>query len=271
MGNSLDLLSISRSLRLKPSHQHKKGEPDRLSDPYPTDLWSLSSPLPRTDMLATHLEWLRNTLAPHYGFLRNLSQIAKVRSFCGIVADGTECAFSLSSDDLRLFTEMDIEMEVSLIFVGYSIEDAGALTPLLLEEPTTDNKAPSYGTRCQVSFEIHGDEIDQMRISDLLRAESSKSGTHSEVSQPKETRSDKVWSLPVLLNPEKAPTEHILSLKRFLTDHADSIRVLTKKYEVLIRCQVGIEIDNGGFGISAEALKLPVELGLSFNFETQML
>jgi len=81
-------------------------------------------------------------LEPRYSFLRALKRTTEVRSFCGVIVDGTKCSFGLSAEALRLFTEVDIEMEVSLIFGGYSDEESPGSTSAESEEQLPETDTP---------------------------------------------------------------------------------------------------------------------------------
>jgi hypothetical protein len=274
-GSGLDLASISNSVSLSPSHQHKKGDPDRLSDPYPNDLWSLSSPLPRADTLATHLLWLRNTFAPHYRFLEQLKQTAEVRSFCGVIADGTSCAFRVPAGALRLFTELDVEMEVSLIFLGYyspaEDEDKFGSSLVTTEETGAEPELGSCRKDSQVSLELCGHELDLTNTSRLLEVEPSEFHLASQLDSSGKPYLTNRWSLHISMNPEAELSDHIASLGNLLSRHAESIMALKRKNEVVIRCRFGTESDHGGFDVSTAALQLPVALDLAFQFETRLL
>lgn len=269
-GIGLDLDSISRMLGLRPSHRHKAGDPDRLGDPYSADLWSLNSPLSRNDDLAKHLLWLRNTLEPHYAFLRSLKKNHQIRSFCGIVADDVTCRFRLSSDALRLFTELDMSFEASLILLGYPPDLSGE--PIRTKDDGTMDQTGQgrYLRKSEVYFELHSDNADARTLSALLKVEPSEFCLDSEPERQGRCSTPGGVSL-FSVSPESDLSDQVLRLKGFLQRNADVIRTLKSTSDILIRCRFDTSSDNSGFEISANALELPVGLGLSLQFEARLL
>ena len=67
-----------------------------------------------------HLKWLRQTLSPHYDFLRTLMVKHGVRIYCGITVEGDACGFVIPFEALRIFVELGINMSLGFVFMGYS-------------------------------------------------------------------------------------------------------------------------------------------------------
>src|SRR5260370_13809189 len=63
-GEMLDLEEIEKTLGIKPTASHLKGQRSRSNVVYRESLWSLKSPLKRSESLDKHLSWLLHTLDP---------------------------------------------------------------------------------------------------------------------------------------------------------------------------------------------------------------
>ncbi len=270
-GDGLDFESISSGLHLKPSYLHRAGDSGRTQEPRSKDLWSLDSPLPRPEGLEAHLLWIENAVSPAYPFLRRLKDKAEVRSFCGVVAEG-EARFVLSAKSLQLFTELDIEMELSLVFVGPSAEEPSesSLTTAMIQEDGigSSEEIGRSKTSSALRLKIMGRDLDFEEISRSLGVQPSEvSGTRdlSSFGAPDVVNG---WSLSVPVDPEERPNDHFLWLANFLSHHINSFRGLSARNDILIHCEYRTENDIGGFGISADALRTPVELGVRLEFDT---
>jgi hypothetical protein len=117
-GEKLDLEAISSVLNIKPTHVHKKGDLDMTKEKYRQDMWLLTSPLSQKKSLDLHLKWLEKKLKPYYGYLVKLKSRAKIDIFCSYTSCDQLSGFSLSSTALSIFTELDVKMEISLIFLN---------------------------------------------------------------------------------------------------------------------------------------------------------
>jgi len=114
-GTGLNLDHISRSLGLSPSESHLAGDPDRSGRPYLRDRWGLKSPLTPTETLDAHLNWLRQRLQPHSEYLRSLAGKAELRVYVGFTFRCEENGFSVSPENLKFFTDLNIPMEVTIL------------------------------------------------------------------------------------------------------------------------------------------------------------
>jgi hypothetical protein len=117
MGTGLDLAGISSSLGINPTHVHRQGEPGPLKQPFPLDMWSLESPLDPAEPLEAHLKWLQTALSPNYQFLSSLQKLAKLDIYCNAMYFSDQNSLELSPKVLRLFTELDISLGVSIILL----------------------------------------------------------------------------------------------------------------------------------------------------------
>lgn len=114
-GVGLDFDAITRELGISPDHQHNRGELDPGKRPYAHDMWSLKSPLGTNVSLENHLSWLAKILLPHRQFLSLLRQRYKVDIYCFKSLFTEQASLILSSASLRVFTELDLELAVSLL------------------------------------------------------------------------------------------------------------------------------------------------------------
>lgn len=79
-------------------------------------MWSLNSPLGKREQLDKHLQWLVQQLTPHFVYLKSLKTIATLDIFCGYTSVG-DGGLSLSPNSLSIFTELGLDLELSLILL----------------------------------------------------------------------------------------------------------------------------------------------------------
>jgi|ERR1700683_474741 len=125
-GANLDMEGISRELGQKPTHIHRCGAPDILKHPYLLDAWHLSSPFGRDQDLEVHLSWLANHLLPHKQYICTLQKTSKVDIYCHKTCYTEQSALILSPPALRIFTELGIDLQVSLIYLPDDSEDTSS-------------------------------------------------------------------------------------------------------------------------------------------------
>ena len=109
---------IERKTGLSPSESHVSGEPihPRSKRKWSGDLWCLESPLDEEEKLTSHLVWLLGKLSPHSGYLRSLMEAGiRMDIFCGYRSNSDTAGFSVEPSALRLFHELPVPMEVSVI------------------------------------------------------------------------------------------------------------------------------------------------------------
>jgi hypothetical protein len=116
IGNDLVFETISNRLGVSPTHTHKAREVDKYGNSHTQDMWLLESPLGKQNTLDEHLKWLTRCLAPSYEYLKELKNTAKVDIFCSYTSIG-DGGLSLSPESLRMFYEIDLKLEISIILL----------------------------------------------------------------------------------------------------------------------------------------------------------
>lgn len=113
-GISLDFEGMSKALDLQPSDTRHAGDRGALGT-YPTDVWSIESPLKKREPIDLHLNWLKEKLEPHFDFLRSFEGQAQVRVYIGFTFDCEQNGFSISPENLKFLTELNTPMEVTIL------------------------------------------------------------------------------------------------------------------------------------------------------------
>jgi hypothetical protein len=271
-GEHLDFDLISRKLGVQPSHAHRKGEifaPG--APPFAHDLWSVDAPVNRAETLDKHLLSLRQMLEPRYDFLRSLKGQAQLRSFCGIISDGHECAFRLSPEALRIFTRLDIDMEVSLIFLCLDTEEtiAESIPPEpKSQEPAAESQ--SYRTESRVSLQITADASDLRELSEGLDVPIPDRERLADGSPVVPVGNDSHWAFKCPLPPTDKLDLHIRWLAEILLARMEILGSFRPRVELFVRCDFATESDTGGVGISPQALKLCTEIGVPLELRAQL-
>jgi hypothetical protein len=114
-GVGLDIDGITRELGLSPDHKHRQGEPDPGKRPYPHDMWLLRSPQGKGQDLELHLSWLAERLLPRRECIFSLQKKFKVDIYCWKNCYTEQASLVLSSEALRIFTELNLDLQVSLL------------------------------------------------------------------------------------------------------------------------------------------------------------
>jgi hypothetical protein len=114
-GIGLDLDAVTRELGFDPDHQHKRGNLDPGKKPFPHDMWSLKSPLDQTQELELHLTWLAERLLVHSSYIVPLKKRFNVDIYCWKNCFTEQANLTLSSKALRIFTELDLNLQVGLL------------------------------------------------------------------------------------------------------------------------------------------------------------
>ena len=260
LGIGLDFRGISEQLGIQPSLTRRKGEHGLIQTPQSADVWCLDSPLPRSEPLEVHLKSLRQVLLPHCEFLRSLRGKCDLSIYCGITTDGDRCQFHLSSDSLRMFAELGIDMDLSLVFTGYSNSE-----PLSSETANVNDKLNSEGA--EASFHIIGAALDESWISNALGIASSKTngrGYASVYGNPPPTNS---WSLVAAVPRSSDLDKHLRWLGATLLPSAGFLLALKEKGTMLVLCDFVTRSDTGGVVISAEGLRICTELDIPLDFK----
>ena len=267
-GEHLDFDLITRSLGVQPSNTHRLGESLSPRTPLFThDLWSVDAPVDRVETLDKHLLSLSQILEPRYEFLRSLKGEAQVRSFCGIISDGHECAFRLSPEALRIFTRLDIDMELSLIFLCLDTEDTAAeVIPNAPHDDEPEAESQSYRTESRVSVEMTGDVFDLNEFSAGLGMPLSDTQRSAEASPLVPSRDGGHWILTCPLPLTDKLDSHMKWLGGKLLGHSKMLRALKPRIEMVVRCEFRTESDTGGTAISPKGLEFCTEIGIPLEF-----
>lgn len=115
-GDSLDYDDIGHSLRLSPTHSHRRGErPGPRSPEYSQDMWVYSPSVPEDHPLAEHIDalWVHIKHAKEY--LRSLKKIAAVDVFLGYRSNIDTAGIEVPYTCLEMFVELEIPFGVSII------------------------------------------------------------------------------------------------------------------------------------------------------------
>jgi hypothetical protein len=116
-GSGLDMESMARQFGHSPSHAHRHGELNQLGEPYKRDMWLLRSPLDTAQPLEAHLRWLAEVLLPRREYISQLREKYEVDIYSYKTCYTEQASLTLSSQALRIFTDLDLKLGVSLIFL----------------------------------------------------------------------------------------------------------------------------------------------------------
>jgi len=125
-GTGLDLDGITRELGFSPDHQHKRGELDPGKRPYAKDMWSLGSPLGKDQELELHLTWLLDRLLARRNYVLSLENKFKVDIYCWKNCFTEQASLTLSSKVLRMFSELNLDLGVSLLCLSPETDPGGS-------------------------------------------------------------------------------------------------------------------------------------------------
>ncbi|MFZ5975124.1 MAG: DUF4279 domain-containing protein [Bacillota bacterium] len=117
-GDIDNLNQISKTLGLKPTYSHKKGEPKSKKNNnivWDRDMWSYDSPVPEDRHLDVHIQKLWDILKPHKEYLKGLKKELTVDVFNGYRSNSSTAGFEVSPSSLEMFVELDIPFGVSVI------------------------------------------------------------------------------------------------------------------------------------------------------------
>jgi Domain of unknown function (DUF4279) len=267
-GFHLDFEKFSRVLGVASSQAHRAGGLGILRRPHVSDLWVLDTPLPNTETLDAHLKWLRRTLAPHYGFIMALKETAQVRSYCGFTADDRG-SFRVSGEGLRFFSELDIDMELSLVFLGPP--DSGVVShepePTEPRAKAYEQGSGAYRTESELALRITAGSLDLGGISRALGFEPSEIHRAGDLDASGNPYPSDFWSLTVPLLKTDELDDHFKWLRMALLPHSDFLQSIKHNAEILVYCSFGTESDTGGVSISPEGLETCTVLDIPLEFD----
>jgi len=89
-------------------------------------MWSLSSPLAKDRELELHLNWLADRLFDRKNYILSLTKNFKVDIYCWKNCFTEQSSLMLSSNVLRLFTELNLDLGVSLLCLPPEPKTAGS-------------------------------------------------------------------------------------------------------------------------------------------------
>jgi Domain of unknown function (DUF4279) len=267
-GRELDFELIALKLGARPTSTRKTGDCTRSGATLQNDVWSLESPLERGLQLDRHLQWLAETLQPGIGFLRSLARtpgVQQVNVFCGVTIDGEFCSLKLSPKSLSLFRESEMGVQLSLVFLELPDSETNPVDSsqnhIEVESWSRDDQ---HKTESQVIIALtHGRHE--------LEAELVSLGLQSVPKVPSEL-STSVGQMPFLQVPMaglKDLDAQLRWLSQTLQLHKSLVFQLTEMVD--ISCSFATECEWGGFWLSNEALRLPVDLGISLGFDLRLL
>ena len=115
-GEIPDIHEITKRLGIEPSHAHRRGDRKGAnSPPYDHDMWSYSPDLPEENPLEEHINRLWADVAPHKDYLQELKKTLTVDVFLGYSSNCDTAGISLPPESLRVFTELEVRFELSII------------------------------------------------------------------------------------------------------------------------------------------------------------
>jgi hypothetical protein len=130
-GEMLDLEEIEKTLGIKPTASHLKGQRSRSNVVYRESLWSLKSPLKRAESLDKHLAWLLDRLEPKVEEVRFLSRSHRLDFFCGFGSVNGQGGFILDGVRLARIARFGIALGIDL-YPPLPMEENQDASPLLI-------------------------------------------------------------------------------------------------------------------------------------------
>jgi len=184
--------------------------------------------------------------------------------YCGVTIEGDRCQFRIPSAALSVFTELGIDMDLSLVFTGYS-----NLGQLGTETPSAEDQSNSEGARA--SFNIFGTAFDADRISRVLGGGSSHSSPRGNASASKNRSPTDVWSLVADVPQSTELDGHLRWLGGRLSPQVGFLTSLKGQVDMLIRCNFITRSDTGGVIVSAAGLEICTKLDIPLEFNARLI
>ena len=116
-GEALNLQEIETMLAIKASQSHlkgEKGEPSRFNVVFRESLWSLKSPLDKSESLDKHLEWLLDRLEPKTAEVQHLARLHRLDFFCGFASPNGQGGFILDGALLARLAKLGVPVGLDL-------------------------------------------------------------------------------------------------------------------------------------------------------------
>jgi hypothetical protein len=117
---------ITRELGYSPTHVHRRGEASTINKSHALDAWIMDSPLGKGQDLEHHLNWLTKQLLTHKGYISSLRKTLTVDIYCYKTCYTEQASLILSPNALLMFTELSMELQVSLIFLPNETDETEA-------------------------------------------------------------------------------------------------------------------------------------------------
>ena len=115
-GEGLDIDDVTRTLRVQPTHSHRKGERRGFEGPaWPQDMWSFEPSIDESRPLDEHVMALWNAIRPHTPYLRALKQSFHVDVICGYRSNSNGAGFEVDYRCLGLFADLEVPFGISVM------------------------------------------------------------------------------------------------------------------------------------------------------------
>ncbi|HEX3051097.1 MAG TPA: DUF4279 domain-containing protein [Aggregatilineaceae bacterium] len=115
-GEHLDFDNIRQTLRVSPTHCHRKGErKGQLAPPYAQDMWSYKPPVPGEHPLEEHINALWADIQPAKAYLLTLKETSTVDVFLGYRSNSDTAGLEIPHTCLAMFVELEIPFGLSII------------------------------------------------------------------------------------------------------------------------------------------------------------
>jgi Domain of unknown function (DUF4279) len=110
----LDLAELEKTLGVPATQAHLKGQRSRSGVVFRQSMWSLKSPLPKSETLDRHLEWLLDRLEPKAEEIRSMSRAYKLDFFCGFCSAHGQGGFVLDGVLLARLARLGVPLGLDL-------------------------------------------------------------------------------------------------------------------------------------------------------------
>ena len=100
------------------SEHHKKGDivPEAPDKTWSNSIWIMDAPVPEEEDISKHLKWISDYAYANIDSLKNLiEQNANIDIYIAYCCDHDHCGFGLDPDLLKIFNDLGIRLEVSII------------------------------------------------------------------------------------------------------------------------------------------------------------
>jgi hypothetical protein len=111
---------ITATFGVQPTGCHKVGDiRTKIGKTWENDIWTVEAPFPRDVDLNIHLQWISDLIKPHGDFLRKLrDQGARIDVYCSFRTNTDLSGFAIRPERMVLFAQLEIPVEVSVMFLS---------------------------------------------------------------------------------------------------------------------------------------------------------